>query len=258
MKSEKHSLQNTAIEAKQLSFSYPDGTTALREVSLRIAYGEKVAVIGPNGSGKSTLLTLLNGIRRGTGLLKIAGMEPVRRHLAEIRKNVGLVFQNPDDQLFCPTIFEDVAFGPLNLGMPAAEVREHVRQALAQVGLTGYEKRSSFHLSYGERKLASLATVLAMNPPLIVMDEPTSNLDPAHRRKIIRWIQGSRRTFIITSHDLDMVLETCSRVILLNRGKIVAEGEVSAILQNEPLLSENSLELPLMLQQAKPPVNFFQ
>lgn len=241
-----------AVEARELSFRYPDGVQALRQVDFQIDQGEKVAIIGPNGSGKSTLLTLLNGVRRGTGHLTIFGMAVVKENLKEIKKSVGLVLQNPDDQLFCPTIFEDVAFGPLNLSLPPVAVRERVAMALRDVGLEGYENRSSFHLSFGERKLASIATVLSMQPRLIAMDEPTSNLDLAHRRKIIRWLQRSDRTLVLTTHDLDMALETCGRVIILNRGQINASGPSAEILTDDSLLKENQLELPLSLQPTLP------
>lgn len=237
-----------AIDAKQLSYQYPDGTQAIDSLSLGISEGEKVGIIGPNGSGKSTFLTLLNGVRKGTGSLKIFEVELVKENLRKIKELVGIVFQNPDDQLFCPTIFEDVSFGPLNQGLEKAMVHSRVSQALKDVGLEGFEKRSSFHLSFGERKLASIATVVAMRPRLIAMDEPTSNLDLAHRRKIIRWIQDNRKTIILTSHDLDMILETCLRVIILNKGRILADGSVSEILNDKGLLTANDLELPIRLQ----------
>jgi cobalt/nickel transport system ATP-binding protein len=237
-----------AIAASDLSFTYPDGTQAVNKISFKVQEREKVAVIGPNGSGKSPLLTLFNGIRRGDGILKIFNILLNKKNMITVKGLVGLVFQNPDDQLFCPTIFEDIAFGPLNLGLASSEVLDCVKQALNEVGLEGFEERSSFHLSYGERKLASLATVLAMNPRLIVLDEPTSNLDLAHRRKIIRWIQSNQKTMVLTSHDLDMILETCSRVILLNEGKIMADGNANEILFDKTLLEKNNLELPLSIQ----------
>ncbi len=238
-----------AIEAQKISFRYPDGVIALREVNFRIHKGEKVAIVGPNGSGKSTLLTLLNGVRRGQGELKVFGIPVTRENARKIKPLVGLVFQNPDDQLFCPTIFEDVAFGPLNLGLPPAEVHRRVEQALRNVGLEGFGPRSSFHLSFGERKLASIATILSMEPRIIAMDEPTSNLDLSHRRRLIRWIQQCTRTIIITSHDLDMILETCDRVMILNRGRITADGPVREVLTDRELLEKNELELPLSLQK---------
>ncbi len=238
-----------AVKAENLNYSYPDGTRALRDISLSIGDGEKVAVVGPNGSGKSTFLTMLNGVRKGTGLLEIFGHPMNRENVKIIKQLVGIVFQNPDDQLFCPTLFEDISFGPLNQRKAPEEVRTLVELALREVGLIGMQHRSSFHLSFGERKLASIATVVAMYPSLIALDEPTSNLDMAHRRKIIHWIQKYSKTIILTSHDLDMILETCQRVILFNKGSIVKDGTVQEILYDEALLTSNDLELPLGLQK---------
>ena len=239
-----------AVKTENLSYSYPDGTSALQEISIAVREGEKIAIIGPNGSGKSTLITLLNGVRQGKGLLEILGLSLNRQNLKQIKQWVGVVFQNPDDQLFCPTIFEDVSFGPLNQGLSAGEVRQRVDTALQSVGLEGYEKRSSFHLSFGERKLASLATVVAMDPRIIALDEPTSNLDLSHRRKIIRWLQKKSHTIILTTHDLDMVLETCQRVLILNKGRIVADGHSQELLKDRIILEQNDLELPLRMQSA--------
>ncbi len=240
-----HTASSPAVWAENFSYSYPDGTSAIRNLSLTIRAGEKMAIIGPNGSGKSTLLTVLNGIRQGEGNLKIFGFPIQKKNLPAIKKLVGLVFQNPDDQLFCPTIFEDVAFGPLNLEMRPEDVKHRVHEALQAVGLQGYENRSSFHLSYGERKLASIATVLAMEPQMVAMDEPTSNLDLAHRRKIIRWIQASHRTIVLTTHDLNMALETCSRGIILNKGNLVKDGPLASILGDQELMEANDLEIPV-------------
>jgi cobalt/nickel transport system ATP-binding protein len=237
-----------AVKAENLSYSYPDGTPALQEISFTVPEGEKMAIVGPNGSGKSTLITLLNGVRQGKGLLEILSLSLNRSNLPQIKQWVGVVFQNPDDQLFCPTIFEDIAFGPLNQGLPADEVRQRVENALQSVGLEGYQKRSSFHLSFGERKLASLATVVAMDPRIIALDEPTSNLDLSHRRKIIRWLQKNPHTIILTTHDLDMALDTCQRVMILNKGKIVADGRSQELLSDRMILEENDLELPLRMQ----------
>jgi len=238
-----------AIKAVNLSYSYPDGTSAVQDISFVVSENEKVAIIGPNGSGKSTLITLINGVRQGKGVLEILGLSVNHKNLKQIKQWVGVVFQNPDDQLFCPTIFEDVSFGPLNQGLSPEEVKWKVEAALHNVGLEGYQNRSSFHLSFGERKLASLATVLAMDPRIIALDEPTSNLDLSHRRKIIRWIQNTSRTIILTTHDLDMALDTCQRVIILNKGKIVVDENSQAVLTNRELLEKNDLELPLRLQQ---------
>jgi cobalt/nickel transport system ATP-binding protein len=237
-----------ALVVRDLSYHYPDKTPGIKGISFQVREFEKVAIVGPNGSGKSTLLTLLNGVRRGKGEITIFGLPIEDKNLTEIKKIVGLVFQNPDDQLFCPTIFEDIAFGPLNLGLSTEEVRSRVEMALEGVGLTNYGSRSSFHLSYGERKLASIATVLSMDPQIIAFDEPTSNLDLAHRRKIINWLKQNNKTILLTTHDLDMAMETCERVILLNSGKIVADGDVNQILRDKELLEKNELELPISLQ----------
>ena len=237
-----------ALVVRDLSYHYPDKTPGIKGISFQVREFEKVAIVGPNGSGKSTLLTLLNGVRRGKGEITIFGLPIEDKNLTEIKKIVGLVFQNPDDQLFCPTIFEDIAFGPLNLGLSTEEVRSRVEIALESVGLASYGNRSSFHLSYGERKLASIATVLSMDPQIIAFDEPTSNLDLAHRRKIINWLKQNNKTILLTTHDLDMAMETCERVILLNSGKIVADGDVNHILRDKELLEKNELELPISLQ----------
>jgi cobalt/nickel transport system ATP-binding protein len=237
-----------AVICENVSYVYPDGTPALYDINLKILSEEKVAIIGPNGAGKSTLLHLLNGIRRGKGNINIFDYHLEEKNLKKIKTLVGLVFQNPDDQLFCPTIYDDVAFGPLNLGFHESEIKNRVAVALADTGLQGYEQRSSLHLSYGERKLAAMASILSMQPQLIAMDEPTSNLDPLHRRKVIHWLQSCNLTCIVTSHDLDMIIETCERVYILNRGLVVANGNVNDILSNRELLQANDLELPLKWQ----------
>jgi len=237
-----------AITCKNVSYAYPDGTPALNDINIKIQNGEKVAVIGPNGAGKSTLLLLLNGIKHGSGTIKIFNYNLEEKSFRNIITLVGLVFQNPDDQLFCPRIYDDVAFGPLNLRLPESEIDKRVTEALEDVGLEGYEQRSSLHLSYGERKLAAIASILSLKPQLIAMDDPTSNLDPLHRRKIIRWLQQSVLTCVVTSHDLDMIVETCQSVFLLNRGQIVAYGLVEDVLRDKKLLEANDLELPLKWQ----------
>ena len=241
-------VTKNAVVCKNVSYVYPDGTPALNDINLEIIMGEKTAVIGPNGAGKSTLLQLFNGIKRGIGKINIFEYSLEEENLKHIKTLVGLVFQNPDDQLFCPKIFDDVAFGPLNLGLPDTEIEKRVAEALTNVGLEGFEQRSSLHLSYGERKLAAMASILSLKPRLIAMDEPTSNLDPLHRRKIIHWLQKSDLTCVITTHDLDMVVETCQTVILLNRGQVIAHGNIEDILRNKNLLESNDLELPLKWQ----------
>ncbi len=239
---------SAAILCEGLSYFYPDGTQALDQINFKVAAGEKVGIIGPNGAGKSTLLGLLNGILRGRGALSIFGIPVNPKNSAHVKKMVGLVFQNPNDQLFCPTIIEDVVFGPLNLRYNRDEALSAARRALREVGLEGYEKRSSLHLSFGERKIAAIATILPMHPEIIAMDEPTSNLDAQHRRRIINWIKKSGQTFVLTSHDLDMLMETCTRILILNKGKIVADGRQKDILSDQTLLEKNNLELPLSLQ----------
>jgi cobalt/nickel transport system ATP-binding protein len=236
-----------AVAFEDLSYSYPDGFAALSHISCAIAAGEKTGVIGGNGAGKSTFLCMLNGLLQGSGSIRIFGKEVNRANLTEIRSLVGLVFQNPDDQLFCPTILEDVAFGPFNQGLDKEAVLMRCRQALDEVGLSGYEHRSSLRLSFGEKKLAAIAAILSMQPEIIAMDEPSSNLDPKHRRRIIHWLSASSQTCIVTSHDLDMIRETCRRVLLLNAGKLVADGEAETILSDQKLLEANGLELPLSL-----------
>lgn len=237
-----------AISLDNIRFVYPDQTTAVDGLSFRVSQGEKVAFIGPNAAGKSTLIMLLNGVLKGEGEIKIFGTKLTRKSDKTIKSKIGIVFQNPDDQLFCPSVYEDVAFGPLNFGVPKEKVDQRVKSALNEVGLQGYEKRSSLHLSYGEKKLVSIATVLSSNPDIIALDEPTSNLDPYHRRKIIEWIKKSNRTVLIATHDLDMVADTVQRVLLLHKGKIKWDGRVEDILTNQKLLEDNHLELPLSLR----------
>jgi len=237
------------IKVKDLSFSYPDGTRALRNVSFVIGRGDKVGIVGPNGSGKSTLLMHLNGILRGKGKVSILGKIINKANLKEVRREVGLVFQEPDDQLFSPTVFEDVAFGPLNQGLSAEEVRIKVMEALQKVGLAGYENRSSHHLSYGEKKRVSIATVLSYNPEILALDEPTSNTDPKNRRRLINLLKGFANTIVIATHDLDLVLDVCPRCLVINQGEIRADGKTEELLTNPRLLETNDLELPLSLSR---------
>ncbi|NOX89829.1 MAG: ABC transporter ATP-binding protein [Calditrichaeota bacterium] len=244
-------LENrSAIHIQDVSYRYPDGILALDGVSLKIMPGERVGIIGPNGAGKSTFLNLLNGIfKPKQGSVQIFDQPITERNQDLIKQWVGLVFQNPEDQLFCPTVFDDVAFGPLNFGFKNEDVRQKVRQALDEVGLVGYEQRSTLSLSFGEKKLVAIATALSMEPRIVALDEPTSNLDALHRRKIINWIGKNGRTCVITSHDLDMIYDTCHRTVILNKGKIVAVGETRKILRNKEILESNDLELPLSFQR---------
>jgi len=231
------------IEIENLSFSYPDGRQVLYNISLSIERGETVAVIGPNGAGKSTLLLHLNGILRRDGTVRIRGVPVEDKNLRWVRSKVGLVFQNPDDQLFSPTVFDDVAFGPINMGCAADEVRGRVAQALEWVGMKGYEQRSPHHLSVGEKKRIAIATILSMSPEVLVIDEPTANLDPRAKWELIELLRGFPMTRIVASHDLEMVAALCERIIILDEGKVVADDAASVIMSNTALLESHGLAL---------------
>ncbi|MFH1663035.1 MAG: ABC transporter ATP-binding protein [Chloroflexota bacterium] len=229
------------ITVKNLSFSYPDGQKALTDVSLGIYRGDSVAIVGPNGAGKSTLVLHFNGILRSNGHIKLMGKAVDDNNLKWVRGKVGLVFQNPDDQLFSPTVFDDVAFGPMNMGYSQAEVERAVKMALEMVGMSGFEKRSPHHLSVGEKKRIAMATVLSMSPEVLVIDEPTSNLDPRGKWDIIEVLKGLSVTKIIVSHDLEMVRELCPRMIIIDRGRVAADGKTADILADKKLLAEHGL-----------------
>ena len=240
----------TVLDIQNVRYTYHDGRQALHGVSFRVKRGEKIGLAGPNGAGKSTLFTLLAGIRRPTtGRISIMNKPLTPGCAGILRRHAGLVFQDPDDQLFCPTVFDDVAFAPLNMGLSPAEVQRAVDQALNDVDLSGYERRSSFHLSYGERKRLAIATVLSFSPEILLLDEPSANLDPRHRRQIINLARTLPQTMLIATHDLDLVLDVCTRCMILNEGLIVADGEAHLILSDEKLLLANSLELPLSHQR---------
>ena len=229
------------IRVDNLSFRYPDGQQALSDITLAIYHGESVALIGPNGAGKSTLFLHLNGILRSDGVVKVLGRPLDDKNLRWIRSKVGLVFQNPDDQLFSATVFDDVAFGPINMGYSEAEVKQCVTRALDWVGMTGYEQRSPYHLSIGEKKRIAIATVLSMNPEIMVIDEPTSNLDPGSKWSLIELLKGLSITKIIATHDLEMVKALCQRVIVFDDGHVVADDETDHILTNKALLIAHKL-----------------
>ncbi len=229
---------------EKLTFSYPDGHVALRDVSLEIAGGEKVALVGPNGAGKSTLMLHLNGILRGQGDVQIAGLPLTKPNLPVIRAKVGLVFQNPDDQLFSPTVFEDVAFGPLHMGLPEDEVRIRVGRALEQVGMGDYAERLSHHLSVGEKKRVAVATVLSMDPEILVLDEPSSGLDPRARRALITQLRELPLTTLVSTHDMRMVSELFPRMVIMDEGRIVADGLTKSLMSDEALLEAHGLERP--------------
>jgi cobalt/nickel transport system ATP-binding protein len=232
-----------ALEVSELRFAYPDGVEALRGVNLTVGRGEKVALLGPNGAGKSTLLLHLNGILRGKGKVRVAGVPIGSDNLAQVRAQVGLVFENPDDQLFSPTVLEDVAYGPLYMGLSREEVLERARRALAQVGMTGFEERSPHHLSLGQKKKVAIATVLSMEPAILALDEPTSGLDPRARRKLIDLLQGLPQTMIVSTHDIPLVRDLLPRTLVMDDGVIVADGETQAILSDSALLAAHGLEV---------------
>ncbi len=231
-----------AIRIQDLDFAYPDGQVALRGVNLCVGPGERVAVVGPNGAGKSTLLLHLNGILRGNGLVYVGELDVSGVNLRKVRAAVGIVFQNPDDQLFSPTVFEDVAFGPIYMGLPEDEVKQRVRSALRQMGVEEYVDRVSHHLSLGEKKRIAISTVLAMDPQVLVLDEPSAGLDPRSRRTLIRLLDQLKPTMLISSHDLRMVKELCPRTVILDRGEVVADGPTSNLLNDERLLDAHGLE----------------
>jgi cobalt/nickel transport system ATP-binding protein len=230
------------IQVDALSFTYPDGQRALDGLSLAVRDGEKIGLIGANGAGKSTLLLHLNGILPSNGCVRVLGMKVEKANLKTIRQSVGLVFQNPDDQLFCPTVSDDVAFGPRQLRLPEAEVAARVRDSLAAVGLRGFEARSAFHMSFGEKKRVAIATVLATDPKVLALDEPTSNLDPKSRKELIRLLRRLGGTQVIASHDLDLIRTLCDRAVLLSKGRNVAEGAPAKILSDTALLEAHGLE----------------
>lgn len=240
-------MSKKVIEIRNLNYSYPDGTEALEGISLDIFEGESVGIVGPNGAGKSTFLLHLNGVLRGNNYIKILDLDINDKNLREIRRKVGLVFQDPDSQLFMPTVFDDVAFGPINMGLSKEEVDKAVHQALKEVDMFDSCSRLSHHLSFGEKKRISIATVLSMNLDILALDEPSSNLDPKHRRQLINFLKKITLTKIVASHDLDLVLEVCSKVILLNRGRLIKEGGCLDILKDSSLLEANSLEVPSTL-----------
>jgi cobalt/nickel transport system ATP-binding protein len=242
-------MSHHIVEVKNLKFTYPDGTPALQDISFRITHGESVAVVGENGAGKSTLLLHLNGyLMSGNGNIRIGDYPLTKGTLKEVRRTVGMVFQDPDDQLFMPTVYDDVAFGPLNLSLPTEEVNRRVDSALFTVGASHLKNRPPYRLSGGEKRAVSIATVLAMSPDILVMDEPTSNLDPRARRKLIELLKTFKHTKIIATHDLDMVMDLCERTIVIHKGQVMADGPTAEIFMNRELLAESHLEKPLRMQ----------
>jgi len=233
-----------SIEVEHLSYAYPDGHVALSDVSLSIVPGEKAALVGPNGAGKSTLVLHLNGILSGQGKVCVCSLEVVKENLGRVRSQVGMVFQSPEDQLFSPTVFDDVAFGPLYQGLTAGEVQQRVDEALAAVHMDEYKKRVSHHLSVGEKKRIAIATVLSMRPEVLALDEPTAGLDPRARRSLIRLLDELPLTMLVSTHDMRMVGEILPRMIIMDEGQIVADGPTDALMNDTALLEAHGLERP--------------
>lgn len=242
-------MSHHIVEARALCHTYPDGHKALEEISFLITHGRSVAIVGANGAGKSTLLLHLNGCLVPTaGSVWIGDYPVTRKTLLSVRRSVGMVFQDPDDQLFMPTVFDDVAFGPLNLGLPSDEVEKRVQKALDDVGASHLKDRPPHRLSGGEKRAVAIATVLSMRPDILVMDEPTSNLDPRSRRMLIEQLNRFEHTKIIATHDLDLVMDICEETIVLKDGRIAAQGATQSLLTDKAMLEEVGLELPLRLQ----------
>ena len=232
------------VDVRDLHFAYGDGTQALNGVSLYIAPGEKVALVGPNGSGKSTLFLHMNGILKGEGEIRVCGKPVDRDNLGEIRAAVGMVFQDPDDQLFSQSVYDDVAFGPLYMGCSSEEIERRVDHALASVGMQEAKRRVSHHLSQGEKKRVAIASVLSMDPEILVLDEPSAGLDPRSRRELIQLLARLPQTMLVASHDMHMVAELFQRMIVIDQGLIVADGETQDLLRDEDLLEAHGLEAP--------------
>jgi cobalt transport protein ATP-binding subunit len=237
--------QDDVLNINGLHFSYPDGHAALHGIDLKLCVGDKAALVGPNGAGKSTLMLHLNGILTGQqGGLTVAGMPLNEKNLPYIRAAIGLVFQNPDDQLFSPTVFEDVAFGPLHMGLAEEEIKSRVEEALAAVRMSEYAERLSHHLSVGEKKRIAIATVLAMRPQVLVLDEPSAGLDPRARRTLINLLRELDITMLVSTHDLTMAREVFPRMVIMDHGEIVADGLTMELMEDAALLEAHGLEKP--------------
>lgn len=238
-------MTEIAVEIKDLSFHYPDGHPALQNVNLTVCKGDKVALVGPNGAGKSTLLAHLNGVlQKQAGKIHICGRELTEKTLGLVRGTVGLVFQNPDDQLFSPTVFDDVAFGPIYQGLPPEQVQVRVQDALRMVQMESYANRVSYHLSVGEKKRIAIATVLSMQPEILALDEPSAGLDPRARRTLIELLRALPQTMLVATHDLQLVKDLLPRTVIMDNGQIAADGQTVDILNAEDLLIAHGLEKP--------------
>ena len=236
------------ITFENVSFSYDNGHPVVEHLSFTISKGESVGLIGANGAGKSTLMKLLLGLISGQGTITVDGLPLNRQNIPAIRQKIGFVLQDSDNQMFMPTVYEDMIFGPRNYGLSKEETEKRVDAVLTQLGLQDLKHRHNHKISGGEKRMAAIATILAMEPEMILMDEPSTALDPVNRRTVIRTINGLSQTKLIASHDLDMILDTCQRVILLSHGAIVADGDAEVILRDQALLEANRMELPFCLQ----------
>jgi cobalt/nickel transport system ATP-binding protein len=244
------------IEAKNLSYIYPDGTKALENINFKAERGECIALLGANGAGKSTLLKHFNGILKpSNGVVLIKGEPVTKQNILEVRKTIGLVFQDPDDQIFAPTVKQDVAFGPINLGLSKEVIEHRVSEALKLVGLAGYEERVPHHLSNGEKKRVAIAGVLAMEPQVLILDEPTAGLDPDGVKKIIKLLKDLNDKFgitiIVATHDVDIVPLYADRICVLSAGKLILDGEPRAVFSKNKLLEESNLDIPLITKLFK-------
>ena len=236
------------LEFRNVSFSYEPGTPVLDNLSFHIRKGETVGLIGANGAGKSTIMKLMLGLLPAQGEILVDGMPVTKQNLSVIRQKIGFVLQDSDNQMFMPTVYEDMIFGPRNYGLSREEADARVDRVLKELGLESLKHRHNHKISGGEKRMAAIATILAMEPEMIVMDEPSTALDPVNRRRVISTINSRKETKLIASHDLDMILDTCQRVILLNHGRIVADGEAETVLRDQALLEANRMELPFCLQ----------
>lgn len=239
----------SALEMHGVTYAYPDGTAALDGIELVVSEGERVALLGPNGAGKSTLISHTNGVLMPqAGTISVAGTPLTEKTVRSIRTQVGLVFQDPDDQLFMTTVYDDVAFGPLNMGLPAEEVDRRVHEALHAVGLADVASKPGMHLSFGQKKRIALATVLSMQPSVLVLDEPTSNLDPAAERSMIALLDTLAATMLVATHDMDLAWRLCTRAVVLRSGRVVADGPAEQIMADERLMLDNGLDLPIAVR----------
>ena len=242
-------MAEPSLELVDVRYRYHAGAEALRGVTFSVAAGERVGLVGPNGAGKSTLLLAIAGFLAAEGRIRVAGHTLNRSTARDVRRHLGIVFQDPDDQLFMPRVGEDVAFGPATMGLAPEEVRARTAEALEAVGLAGFEDRSPYHLSQGEKQRAALATVLAMRPQILALDEPTAGLDPRARRRLIALLQNLATTMLVVGHDLDLILDVCGRAVLLDRGQVAADGPAARMLRDARLLESHGLELPLSVAE---------